>query len=97
MPDEKNYINESLSIGVIKYCEIERLWFKSGWHYYVKLYMTENAPKKITPGKSTMGIDEGPSTIAAVSEPLSFLKNYLQNVRTTTNRLHPCSVRLINP
>lgn len=74
MPDEKNYINESLSIGVIKYCEIERLWFKSGWHYYVKLYMTENAPKKITPGKSTMGIDEGPSTMAAVSESSVFLE-----------------------
>ena len=74
MPGEKNYINESLSIGVIKYCEIERLWFKSGWHYYVKLYITENAPKKIAPGKSTMGIDEGPSTIAAVSESSVFLE-----------------------
>ena len=74
MLDDKNYINESLSCGKIKYCEIVRLWFKNGWHYYVNLVMTENAPKKLTPGKSIIGIDEGPSTIAATSETSVFLE-----------------------
>ena len=103
MPDEKNYINESLSIGVIKYCEIERLWFKSGWHYYVKLYMTENVPKKITPGKSTMGIDEGPSTIAAVSESSVFLeelspkcKDYNKQIVSLQRKIDK-STRMTNP
>lgn len=103
MPGEKNYINESLSIGVIKYCEIERLWFKSGWHYYVKLYMTENAPKKITHGKSTMGIDEGPSTIAAVSESSVFLeelspkcKDYNKQIVSLQRKIDK-SMRMTNP
>ena len=103
MPDEKNYINESLSIGVIKYCEIERLWFKSGWHYYIKLYMTENAPKKITPGKSTMGIDEGPSTMAAVSESSVFLeelspkcKDYNKQIVSLQRKIDK-STRMTNP
>ena len=103
MPDEKNYINESLSIGVIKYCEIERLWFKSGWHYYVKLYMTENAPKKISPGKSIMGIDEGPSTMAAVSESSVFLeelspkcKGYNKQIASLQRKIDK-STRMTNP
>ena len=74
MLGDKNYINEALSCGKIKYCEIVRLWFKNGWHYYVNLVMTENAPKKLVPGKSTLGIDEGPSTIAATSETSVFLE-----------------------
>lgn len=74
MLDDKNYVNEALSCGKIKYCEIVRLWFKNGWRYYVNLVMTENVPKKLTPGKSTLGIDEGPSTIAATSETSVFLE-----------------------
>lgn len=74
MPDGRNYINESLAAGKIKYCEIVRLWFKSGWKYYVNIYIDGNAPKKLTPGKSVMGIDEGVSTVAAVSEDAVFLE-----------------------
>ena len=74
MTDGKNYLNEALSAGPIKYCEIERLWFHSGYKYYVVLYIDGTAPKKITPGSSTMGLDEGPSTVAAVSETAVFLE-----------------------
>lgn len=73
LPDGGNYITESLN-NEIKYCEIVRLWFKSGWHYYVNIYLDGDAPEKIRPGTSTMGIDEGPSTAAAVSEDLVILE-----------------------
>lgn len=66
--DGKNYVWESLNAGTLKYCEIIRLWFASGWRYYVNLYLDGDAPKKLTPGKSVMGLDEGTSTLAAVSE-----------------------------
>lgn len=103
MQDGRNYINESLSNGIIKYCEIERLWFQSGWHYYVNLYLTESAPKKMTPGKSTMGMDEGPSTVAAVSESSVFLKelapkckDYNKQIASLQRKIDK-STRLTNP
>ena len=103
MYNDKNYVNEALSVGKIKYCEIVRLWFKNGWHYYVNLYMTENAPRKVVPGKSTIGIDEGPSTIAAVSEDKVFLeelspncKNYNKKIAYFQRKIDKSS-RIMNP
>lgn len=103
MLDNKNYINEALSCGKIKYCEIVRLWFKNGWHYYVNLVMMENAPKKLAPGKSTLGIDEGPSTIAATSETSVFLeelspecKKYNKQIASLQRKIDK-SMRKMNP
>lgn len=59
------YKMESLS-GTIKYCELLRLEFKDGYHYYVNLYIDGPAPKKLVPGKESCGIDQGVSTEAAV-------------------------------
>lgn len=73
LPDGGNYVLESLK-HEIKYCELERLWFKSGWRYYANVYFDGDAPKKLQPGRGTMGIDEGPSTVAAVSEDLAILE-----------------------
>lgn len=93
LPDGSNYVLESLK-HEIKYCELERLWFKSGWRYYANVYFDGDAPKKLQPGRGTMGIDEGPSTAAAL-----FLKTWLslrnlhQNARTTISRLPDCSAR----
>lgn len=74
LPDGRCYAYESLSSGKLKYCEIVRLWFKNGWHYYVNLYLDGEAPKKVVPGKSIMGIDEGTSTVAAASETTVLLE-----------------------
>ena len=74
LPGGRNYVNESLSSGKICYCEIKRIWFRSGYKYYVDIYMKGDAPKKVEPGKSVMGIDEGTSTVAAVSGDAVFLE-----------------------
>ena len=74
LPGGRNYVNESLSSGKICYCEIKRIWFRSGYKYYVDIYMKGEAPKKVVPGKSVMGIDEGTSTVAAVSGDAVFLE-----------------------
>ena len=87
MYNGKNYVNEALSVGKIKYCEIVRLWFKNGWHYYVNLYLTENAPQKLKPGASIIGIDEGPSTIAAVSETEVLLEELAPNCKKYNNEI----------
>ena len=74
LPGGRNYVNEALSSGKICYCEIKRIWFRSGYKYYVDIYMKGEAPKKMEPGISVMGIDEGTSTVAAVSEDAVFLE-----------------------
>lgn len=102
LPDGGNYIAESLN-NEIKYCEIVRLWFKSGWHYYVNIYLDGDAPEKVRPGTSIMGIDEGPSTAAAASEDLVILeelapkcKDYNRRIARLQHQID-ASVRQTNP
>ncbi len=68
-----DYIMESLSNN-ISYCELKRMMFPNGWHYYVLVYVKGDAPKKEIHGNKadmeyrTAGVDLGVSTVAAVSE-----------------------------
>jgi hypothetical protein len=48
----------------ISYCEIKRLIFPNGWHYYLVLYVKGTAPQKHPIGSGTAGIDPGTSTMA---------------------------------
>ena len=52
----------------LSYCEIKRIPFKNGWHYYVILYLEGEAPIKFLPGDGTAGIDPGVSTMCATSD-----------------------------
>ena len=103
LPDGKNYIWESLNAGTLKYCEIVRLWFASGWRYYVNLYLDGDAPKKLTPGKSIMGLDEGTSTLAAVSETSVILEELAPACKRYNSKILKLqrqvdrSVRITNP
>lgn len=103
LPDGKNYVWESLNAGALKYCEIVRLWFSSGWRYYVNLYLDGDAPKKLTPGKSVMGLDEGTSTLAAVSETSVILEELAPECRRYNSKILKLqrqvdrSVRISNP
>ena len=72
--------------GTIVYCEILRLPFPDGYHYYVNLVMEGAAPikeridkktKVATPvvhGKGCMGLDPGTSTVAAVTDDTLILR-----------------------
>ena len=103
LPDGKNYAWESLNAGTLKYCEIVRVWFSSGWRYYVNLYLEGDAPKKLTPGKSVMGLDEGTSTLAAVSETAVILEELAPDCRKYNSKILKLqrqvdrSVRVTNP
>lgn len=71
-----SYVAESLN-HKISYCEIKRLMFPNGWHYYLNIYLDGNAPYKISNVGSpdnTTGIDIGTSTIATASETKLTLK-----------------------
>lgn len=102
IPDGKNYAWESLNASTLKYCEIVRLWFSSGWRYYVNLYLDGDAPKKLSPGKSIMGLDEGTSTLAAVSETVVILEELAPDCKKYNSKILKLqqvdqSVRVTNP
>lgn len=64
------YIVESLR-GEISFCELKRIMFKDGWHYYVNLYIRGDAPNKrnsLRIFKEVQGMDLGVSTVAVVSD-----------------------------
>lgn len=67
------YVVESIG-HQLKYGEIVRLPFKSGWRYYINLYLDGDAPKKLCVSSGLTGIDPGISTMASVSEKAVSLK-----------------------
>lgn len=101
---DRRYILDSLA-DEISYCEIKRLMFPNGWHYYVIVYLKGDAPKKLNPDKKrgTMGVDIGTSTVAAVSEDMVMLKELApmcQKYNTQIEALYikmDASKRAVNP
>ena len=66
----------------IKYCEIKRMMFPSGWRYYVSLYLEGPAPKKIVSGDADLcEIDPGVSTMAVYSENKLILRELAPDAR----------------
>lgn len=51
----------------LSYCEIRRLMFPDGWHYYLVLYIKGIPPQKHSVGTGHAGIDPGTSTMAATT------------------------------
>lgn len=83
-----DYMKESLSHD-ISYCEIKRKMFDSGWHYYVILYLKGDAPRKLKKvGTSTMGIDPGTSTVAAVSDTAVFLEELAPKAKEYDKKIY---------
>lgn len=97
------YVRESLKHNV-KYCEIKRMMFSSGWRYYVAIYLEGNAPLKIMHGKAPMcEIDPGVSTMAVYSEKELILcelapdaKSYQKKIFRLQSQIDDCKMRM-NP
>ena len=99
------YIVESLR-GDISFCELKRIIFKDGWHYYVNLYIRSDVPnKRILSSicKEEQGLDLGVSTVAVVSDtnvileelaPKSF--EYEKRIRELQRKIDR-SKRITNP
>lgn len=70
--NSRDYISEALNADV-SYCELKRIMFPNGWHYYVVIILKGPAPRKLkTIGSNTCGIDPGVSTMACVSDDKAF-------------------------
>lgn len=89
LPKDSTYAAEALSHD-IKYCDIKRMMFDNGWHYYVIIYLDGDAPHKIQKAGdkyNTMGIDIGTSTIAAVSEDKVILRELAPDSRDYNKKI----------
>lgn len=75
---ELAYVRESLD-HTVKYCEIKRRQFEDKWKYYAILVLDGEAPQKLIPGKKDVGVDQGTSTMAAVSHGGCFLEELAPN------------------
>lgn len=87
--DRTGYLMEALDHD-ISYCEVGRMMFPGGWHYYVVVYLKGDAPRKListgSPDNIT-GIDMGTSTMAAVSENSVYLKELAPKCRVYNKRI----------
>ena len=91
----------------LAYCDIKRLVFPDGWHYYIVAYVKDGEPpaKKTERGggTETVGIDPGTSTVAVVGESKSVLaelaagaERYEKEIKRIQKRMD-VSRRIHNP
>ena len=71
----------------ISYCEIKRMMFPNGWHYYLNVYIKGTAPQKHVVGTGKAGIDPGTSTMAVSTEHKAILRELAPQTNSYTNRL----------
>lgn len=105
LPKNRDYIIEALNSD-ISYCEIERMMFPNGWHYYVIVYLKGDAPHRIKAAEnkdSITGVDIGVSTVAAVSENKVTLKELAPGCKAYNRKIEKLqasmdtSKRMSNP
>lgn len=71
----------------ISYCEIKRMMFPNGWHYYLNVYIKGIAPQKHVIGTGKAGIDPGTSTMAISTEHKAMLRELAPRTNSYTKRL----------
>ncbi len=93
-----SYMAESLN-HKISYCEIKRMIFPNGYHYYVTVYLDGDAPKKLinvgSPDNIT-GVDIGVSTVATASDDKLTLKELAPNAKDYNKEIIKLSRHLDN-
>ena len=80
------YVRQSLSDD-IKYVQVSREMFPSGWRYYIILYLEGEAPLKHTSVTGTAGIDPGISTEAVVFDDECILAELAPECKEYNKRL----------
>lgn len=91
----------------IAYCDIKRLMFPNGWHYYIVAYIRDEEPPARKNGHGggteTVGIDPGTSTVAIVGDSRAVLselapgaERYEKEIQSLQKRMDK-SRRVNNP
>ena len=71
----------------VSYCEIKRMMFPNGWHYYLNIYVKGTAPQKHAVGIGRAGIDPGTSTMAIAAEHKVMLRELAPKTDMYTKRM----------
>ncbi|MCF0229838.1 MAG: hypothetical protein HUJ76_09145 [Parasporobacterium sp.] len=71
----------------VSYCEIKRMMFPNGWHYYLNVYVKGTAPRKHMAGTGRAGIDPGTSTMAVYAEHKVMLRKLAPEAEKYTTLL----------
>lgn len=71
----------------ISYCEIKRMMFPNGWHYYLNIYVKGTVPQKHVIGTGKAGIDPGTSTMAVSAERKAILRELAPKTNDYAKRL----------
>ena len=96
LPKDTAYIEMALDAD-ISYCELKRMMFPNGWHYYVVVYLKGDAPAKLlNTGKhdNVTGVDIGTSTVATVSENTVTLKELAPECKKYNTRINHLLVHM---
>lgn len=105
LPKDNAYVLEALNAD-ISYCEIKRMMFPNGWHYYVIVYLKGDAPRKLKDvgnKDNITGVDIGTSTVATVSGTKATLEELAPKCSDYNKRIEKilrymdASKRLSNP
>lgn len=83
---DMNYINQCFENDV-KFCRLIRKPFNSGFRYYIQMVFEGIPPLKYTKGIGDAGIDDGVSTVAAVTDSKCILKDLAPNVNHYNNQI----------
>ena len=83
---DMNYINQCFENNV-KFCRLIRKPFNSGFRYYIQMVFEGIPPLKYTKGIGDAGIDDGVSTVAAVTDSKCILKDLAPNVNHYNNQI----------
>ena len=96
------YMQEAMTRPV-RYCRVVRKPFKNGYHYFLQIVLSGEAPKKIELGKGKCGTDEGVSTVAYYNdEHADFqvlapnIEKYEKMVKQAAQK-HERRLRMANP
>ena len=80
------YVRQSLSVD-IKYVQVSREMFPSGWRYHIILYLEGETPLRHTSVTGTAGIDPGISTEAVVFDDECILAELAPECKEYNKRL----------
>lgn len=96
MSGTDEYLLEAMD-NDLSYCDLKRMMFPNGWHYYVVLVLKGDAPKKLKAAEDAVtGIDLGVSAIAAVSDDSCILEELAPKTKQYAKRIHKLQRQMEN-
>ena len=102
-PIDKHKVQAHGLASPVKYVRIVRRKFKGNNRFYVQLVLEGKPRQKYEAGDGTVGLDLGPSTIAAVGKDFAILETFCKELKSNQKQIRRVqramhrSLRAVNP